>query len=65
MKKSQAEMSAEIAAFTAKRKEALERAEKLREERKALQRQREVVNFSTSMIPLEICLKANSCLLLY
>lgn len=41
-KKTQSEMSAEIAAFTAKRREALERAERLREERKALQRQREV-----------------------
>ena len=40
-KKTQDEMSAEIASFAAKRKEALERAEKLREERKALQRQRE------------------------
>ena len=42
VKKTQDEMSAEIASFAAKRKEALERAEKLREERKALQRHREV-----------------------
>jgi uncharacterized protein (UPF0335 family) len=41
VKKTQDEMSAEIASFAAKRKEALERAERLREERKALQRQRE------------------------
>eukprot|EP00291_Cryptomonas_curvata_P030078 CAMPEP_0172206830 /NCGR_PEP_ID=MMETSP1050-20130122/33460_1 /TAXON_ID=233186 /ORGANISM="Cryptomonas curvata, Strain CCAP979/52" /LENGTH=66 /DNA_ID=CAMNT_0012886005 /DNA_START=76 /DNA_END=273 /DNA_ORIENTATION=+ len=43
VKKTQDEMSSEIASFTAKRKEALERAEKLREERKALQRQRETM----------------------
>jgi hypothetical protein len=42
IKKTQDEMSSEIASFAAKRKEALDRAEKLREERKALQRQREV-----------------------
>ncbi len=44
VKKTQDEMSSEIASFAAKRKEALERAEKLREERKALQRQREVLS---------------------
>jgi hypothetical protein len=48
IKKTQDEMSTEIASFAAKRKEALERAEKLREERKALQRQREV--FSTPFL---------------